>query len=288
MGATFGKNFFASRNKFFKNVGTYFPNWVPKELMQNELSKRMYSIAIRVLKEDCLDLPEKVWSNRYTIMSEEQLQFYRAIALDILKEIETNRGKVKIRSTLDKIGKLSQILSGFMYTDTGEAYHFSPNPKLKLLEEVINEFPREEKIIIYCRWKEDIRILEKWCEGSGNSYVSLTGETENRGEVIKEFCNGSAKMLLCNIAVGKYSLTLTASSTIVYYSMGFGLEEFVQSSDRIHRISQTRTCLYLPLLFENGIDEYVYNSVNKKIKMAQAITDSEFMQVLEAAVNEDI
>lgn len=279
-GKTFGKNFFASRNKYFKNIGTYFPNWVMKDLMKEELSNRIYSIAVRQTKDECLDLPDKVWSSRYMEPSQEQRNYYIPIAEDILKDLDTKTGRVRIKTALDKIGKLSQILSGFLYTESGNSYLFNPNPKLELLESVIEEFPIEEKIIIYCKWKEEIRLLSKWCERKGYSYVALQGDTENRAELVDKFQNGNTKLFICNIAVGKYSLTLTSSSTIIYYSLGFGVEDFVQSSDRIHRISQSRTCLYIPLLTQNGIDEYIYGIVNRKLKIAQAITDPEFRRRL--------
>jgi len=280
-GKTFGKNFFASRNKYFKNVGSFFPQWVPKELMQEELSKKMYSIACRVTKEQCLDLPEKVWSSRYMEMSEEQREFYSPIAQGIIKNLETTSGNIKIQSTLDEIGKLSQILSGFIYTQD-RPYYFDPCPKLELLEDVIKEFPEDEKIIIYCRWREEINILSSWAKSNKYSYVAMDGSTndKDRAKYVDLFQNSDIKLFICNIAVGKFSLTLTSSSTIIYYSMGFGIEEFIQSSDRIHRMTQNKTCLYLPLLTNHGMDEYIYDSVSRKVKIAQAITDPEFLRRL--------
>jgi SNF2 family DNA or RNA helicase len=281
-GKTFNKNYFAARSKYFKNIGSFYPMWVPRDLMKEELSKKMYSIAIRITKDECLDLPEKVWSNRYMELSNEQRRYYVPIAKGILKILDTTSGKVKIRGALDGIGKLSQLLSGFMYTQDG-AYHLNPNPKLELLEDVVDEFPKEEKIIIYCRWKEEATIISQWAKSKGYSYVTMTGETDSvdRAKYINSFQNGDTKLFICNVAVGKFSLTLTASSTIVYYSMGFGIEEFIQSSDRIHRVSQTRTCLYLPLLTVGGVDEYIFDSVSRKIKIAQAIVDPEFRKRLE-------
>jgi SNF2 family DNA or RNA helicase len=279
-GKTFGRNFFAARNKYFKNIGSYFPSWVAKDLMMEELSNKIYSVAIRQTKDNCLDLPEKVWSSRYMEVSPEQRNYYIPIAEDIIKNLNTRTGRVRIKTALDKIGKLSQILSGFLYTESGTSYLFNPNPKLELLEDVIEEFPIGEKIIIYCRWVEEIELLSRWCRERGYSYVALSGSTENRAELIDRFQNGDAKLFICNIAVGKYSLTLTSSATIIYYSMGFGIEDFIQSSDRIHRISQTKTCLYIPLLTRNGIDESIYNTVNRKLKVAQAITDPEFKERL--------
>ena len=283
-GKTFGRNFFQSRNRYFKDIGSYYPNWVIKETSKEEFTSKLYSIAIRLTKEDCLELPPKVWSSRYTTLSKEQEEYYRPVASDLIKQLDTETGKVNIKSTLDKIGKLSQITSGFMYTEDKKTHFFNQNNKLELLEEVISEFSEEEKIIIYCRWRSEIDLLSKWCNSKELSYVSLSGDTEDRGKVVDMFQNKDTKLLLCNISVGKYSLTLTSSSTILYYSMGFSTEEFIQSSDRIHRISQTKTCLYVPLLIKNGIDEYIYNSVIKKISIANAIINPEFKEMLKRSL----
>lgn len=279
-GKSFGKNFFSTRRKYFKDIGTYYPNWVLKDQMKEEFIEKIYSMSTRLTKEECLDLPPKVWTTRYTKLSKEQINYYKPIAEDIVKQLDTEKGKVNIKSALDKIGKLSQISSGFVYTDTKDTFIFQDNPKLDLLREVICEFPEREKIIIYCRWRAELKIIEERCRECGFDYVSLSGETENRREVVDRFQNGSVKILICNIGVGKYSLTLTSSSTVIYYSMGFSVEEFIQSSDRIHRISQTKTCLYIPLLIHGGIDEYIYKSVTKKVEMAQAIVDPEFRKTL--------
>ena len=279
-GKTFGKNFFSARNRYFKNIGVYFPNWIIKETMKDEFTKKLYSIAVRVTKEECLDLPPKVWSSRYTDLSKEQREYYYPIADDIWKHLYTEQGEINIKSTLDKIGKLSQITSGFLYTKEGGTFFFGSNPKLELLGLVINEFSNDEKIIVCCRWRAEIKLIEEWCCANNILYASLSGETENRRSIISKFQDGDARIFICNISVGKYSLTLTAASTIIYYSMGFGIEEFVQFSDRIHRISQTKTCLYIPLLIHNGIDEYIYNSINKKLDTIQAIVDPELERVL--------
>lgn len=279
-GKTFGKNFFAARNKYFSNVGVYFPNWQLKEHVRGDFTDKIYSIAIRLLKEDCLDLPPKIWTARYVELSKEQIDIYAPIAADILKRLYKDGTKIDIKSALDKIGKLSQITSGFIYGEGRTPIHFHSNPKLEVLSEVIKEFPIEEKIIIYCRFIEEVSILSKWAEKEGYSYVSMRGDTQNRGEIVRQFQEGDTKLFICNIAVGKYSLTLTSSATIIYYSMGFAVEEFIQSSDRIHRISQSKTCLYLPLLVHGGIDEYIYNSVQKKMGVAEAILSQEFKNVL--------
>jgi len=272
-GKTFGKNFFASRNKFFHNVGYAFPKWELKANMKEELHQRMYSAAVRVRKDDCLDLPPKIFSPRFCYLTGEQRRYYLPIVQDLIKVLELDTGRIKIQNAMSKITKLAQITSGFMYTDD-KTFFLEQNPKADLALDLIKENPGE-KIIIYCYWQEDVRILSNLLRSQGYAVGTLYGATPSvdRGEIIDAFQKGGLQFLIANIGVGGYGLTLTASSTIIYYNLSFKVIDFLQSQDRIHRHGQAKTCLYLPLLTRGTIDEYIYTTIVKNTAIAESITD---------------
>lgn len=272
-GKTFGKNFFAARNKFFQNVGYAFPKWELKEEMKEELHNKLYSLAVRVRKDDCLDLPPKIFSPRFCYLTNEQKSYYIPIVEDLIKTLDLEEGQVKIRSAISKLIKLSQITSGFLYTDN-EPFIFKENPKADLVLDLIKEIPKE-KVIIYCYWQEDVKILSRLLQSDGFEAGTLYGATPSaeRGKVIDAFQKGGLQYLIANIGVGGYGLTLSASSTILYYNLSFKAIDFLQSQDRIHRYGQAKTCLYMPLLMRNTVDEYIYNSVVKNVAIAESIMD---------------
>lgn len=272
-GKTFGKNFYAARNKFFENIGYSYPRYELKEEMRDELVRRMYSIACRVRKDDCLDLPPKIFSPRFCYMTDEQRRYYIPIVQDLIKVLEFEEGKVRIDNAMSKIIKLSQITSGFIYTDRDTVF-LDRNPKLDLLFEIISE-NRNEKIIIYAYWKEDVHIISKALKERGYEIGSLYGATSSRdrGRAIDGFQHGDLQFLVANVGVGGYGLTLTASSTIVYYNQSFKVMDFLQSQDRIHRHGQAKTCLYLPLLTRGTVDEYIYSNIVKNTAIAESIVD---------------
>jgi len=272
-GKTFGKNFFASRNKFFHNVGYGFPKWELKPDMKEELQKRMYSSAVRVRKDDCLDLPPKIFSPRFCYLTDEQRRYYIPIVQDLVKVLELDTGRIKIQNAMSKIIKLSQVTSGFMYTDD-KTFFLEQNPKAELVLDLIKENPNE-KIIIYCYWQEDVRILSNLLISQGFCVGTLYGATPSaeRGKIIDAFQKGGLQFLIANIGVGGYGLTLTASSTIIYYNLSFKVIDFLQSQDRIHRHGQAKTCLYLPLLARGTIDEYIYTTIVKNTAIAESIVD---------------
>jgi SNF2 family DNA or RNA helicase len=272
-GKTFGKNFFATRNKFFENIGYAFPKWSLKSEMKEELVRRMYSIACRVRKDDCLDLPPKIFSPRFCYLTDEQRKYYIPFAQDLIKVLELEEGTVKVRNAMAKITKLSQITSGFMYTDD-QTLFLQSNPKLDVVEQVVKENPGE-KIIIYCYWQADVKILYERLRDLGYAAGTLHGATPSveRGKVIDRFQEGDLQILIANIGVGGYGLTLTASSTIIYYNLSFKVIDFLQSQDRIHRHGQAKTCLYIPILTRNTIDEYIYETIVKNTAIAANIMD---------------
>lgn len=277
-GKTFGKNFFATRNKFFENVGYAFPKWELREGMKAEFQKRIYSCAVRIRKDECLDLPPKIFSLRFYYLTDEQKRYYIPIAQDLIKILEVEGGRIKIQNAMSKIIKLSQITSGFIYTDD-KTFFLEQNPKADLVSDIIKENP-DEKIIIYCYWQEDIRILSNLLKSQGYAIGTLSGATPSteRGKVIDEFQEGNLQLLIANIGVGSYGLTLSRSSTIIYYNLSFKVIDFLQSQDRIHRYGQAKTCLYIPLMARGTVDEYMYNTVIKNTAIAQSITDGTELQ----------
>jgi len=233
----------------------------------------MYSSAVRVRKDDCLDLPPKIFSPRFCYLTDEQRRYYIPIVQDLIKVLELDTGRIRIQNAMSKIIKLSQITSGFMYTDN-QTFFLEQNPKSELALSLIQENPNE-KIIIYCYWKEDVKILSSLLKSQGYAIGTLYGATPSadRGKIIDAFQKGGLQCLIANIGVGGYGLTLTASSTIIYYNLSFKVIDFLQSQDRIHRHGQAKTCLYLPLLARGTIDEYIYTTIVKNTAIAESIVD---------------
>jgi SNF2 family DNA or RNA helicase len=280
----FGTNFFSSRFKYFKNFGTRWPDWELKPEMSDELTKKMYQIAVRVKKDECLDLPKKVWLPRFTDLTPEQKSLYVPIAKDLLKHINLPAGKVNISNAMTKMSKMSQITSGFVYT-TKDTEVFKSNPKLDLLYEVLDEVG-DDKVVIYTRWQEDLRLITNLLAKRKVEYETIESTTKDRGKVVDNFQNKpEVKALVSNVSTGGYALTLTASHYIIYYDFNFSIIDFLQSQDRIHRIGQTKTCFYIPLLVKDSIDEYIYDSLMKKVDIAKGISDKEGINRLKENLN---
>lgn len=275
-GETFGRNYFAARNHFFVNHGYGFPDWRLRKDTEEEFKKRLYFNATRQTKEECLDLPPKIFTERYTELIGIQRDIYRKIAQELLKELILPEGRVKIQNSLVKLAKLSQLTGGFLYTDK-KAQIFDENPKLELLKEVIEEIPQTDKIIIFAKWTQDIKTIAKQLDILRINHVILSGQTKDRGKLINNFINiANIKILLSQITTGAYGLNLTCSSVVIYYSLGFSSVEFWQSQDRIHRIGQDKSCVYISLLAENTIDTYIHDCLKKHTAISKSLLNDNY------------
>lgn len=278
-GDTFGKNIFSARRTYLKNIGYIYPNWVLREEKLEELKGKLYKNAVRVKKDECLDLPPKIWLPRFCYLSQEQQELYKGIANSILKDLEIKAGEktISIHGALDKMGKLSQIIDGFVYADEGTQL-LTQNPKLEVLQEIIQEIPQEEKIIIYARWREDLKLIGKFLQASGIPFSIMHGNlsAKQRKEQILSFMQkGEVRVFLSQIETGGFGLTLIQASNVIYFSLSFSLVFFLQSQDRIHRIGQTKSCRYFILMGKDSIDEYVWETLQKGIELAKGLMDED-------------
>jgi SNF2 family DNA or RNA helicase len=235
----------------------------------DELERKVKSFSFRVKKEDCLDLPEKLYQRRMVQLPEEQRKVYDQLkknAYSILNDKE-----VSFANKLTEILRLHQVTNGFVKTDEGEITVFDKCPKLKELFNVLEE--AEGKFIIWANYVQNIEtIIKKLGEAYGKeSVVSIYGAitTEHRQEAVKRFQDDpKCRFLVGNPSTGGYGLTLTSAAYVVYFSNSYNLEVRQQSEDRAHRIGQTRNVVYIDLLAEKTIDEMIVSALKRKVKIS--------------------
>jgi SNF2 family DNA or RNA helicase len=250
----------------------------------DELSELIEPFSYRVLKEDCLDLPPKIYIKRDVELTEEQQKLYstmKAIARSYL-----NGEQLTAVNALSQLLRLHQITCGHFVSDTGEIQILKNNrisELLKILEET------EGKVIIWANYVPNIKaIIEAIStakDEEGNliygeeSVVSYYGETpdEERQKNIKNFQdpNSEVRFFVGNPQTGGYGITLTAANTVVYYSNSYDLEKRLQSEDRAHRIGQKKSVTYIDLIAEKTVDEKILNALKNKIDIASQVMGEE-------------
>ena len=238
----------------------------------DELSKSIEPFSYRVLKEDCLDLPDKIYIKREIELTEEQLKMYQSMKLVAMAAL---KGKVvKAPHVLTQLMRLHQITCGHVMTETGEIVDIENN-RLKELINILEEV--ESKVIIWSHYTHDIRKISAELRKiyGEDSVVEYYGETDSeiRQESIDKFQDprSSVRFFVGNPQTGGYGITLTAASTVIYYSNGYDLEKRLQSEDRAHRIGQKKSVTYIDLIAEKTVDEKIVKALRKKINIASEV-----------------
>jgi len=262
----FSTNFYCFRAAFFHRVPLGLTGqalWRFRESMRPEFEAKLKPWVDVVRKRDALDLPEQIHQVRDVTLSEAEQRTYDDFRRDLVlrfKDVE-----ILGDSVLKEIMKLRQLTSGFCYTDTGAVR--IGDSKLRELLSLLEEIGKDESVIVWSVFSEE---KEQILAALGKRAVALYGKTKDREAVIDDFTTGRAKVLVCNPRAAGHGLTLTRASYVVYYSLSYSLELYLQSMDRNHRIGQNRTCFYYYLTVPGSIDEVLLNTLRKKQRVADA------------------
>jgi len=240
-----------------------------------ELTQKIDTFSHRVLKKDCLDLPEKNYTVRYVGMTDEQRQMYTDISELAMYQFEDGELVTSLQ-IITALLRFQQILSGHLPTDDGEVVEFKTQ-RLDALMSCIEE--TSGKIIIWSRFRYDIvKIKDVLARAYGpDSVVTYYGDTsdEDRQHAITRFQHGDARFFVANPATAGYGLTLTEANTVIYYANDFNLETRIQSEDRCHRIGQKNPVTYIDLICEGTVDEKIVKALRDKIDIGARVLGEE-------------
>jgi SNF2 family DNA or RNA helicase len=240
-----------------------------------ELSDRLKGFSYRVLKEDCLDLPEKIYMKRHVALTKEQENLYEQMRKTAIANLN---GKVTSTVTvLTQLMRLQQITCGHFVADDGTVQTIKNN-RLDELIDVLEE--TENKAIIWAYWQRDVQdikdaIEKKYGPRSVVDYYGLTPQDERQDNIRRFQNDNECRFLIGTPSTGGYGITLTEANTVIYYSNGYDLEKRLQSEDRAHRIGQKKNVTYIDLIAEDTVDEKIVKSLRKKINIASEVMGEE-------------
>ena len=247
----------------------------------DELTKSLHKFSSRILKKDCLDLPDKIYITRKIELTPEQKKVYDEIkkyAITDLYDEQEQRQQVSVTSVLTKMLRLHQISCGYTTTDLGENIELTStrlNELMSILEET------EGKAIIWANYRYDIKrivneIKKVYGDDSVGSYYGDTSD-DNRVLYLKQFqdVKSPLRFMVGNTQTGGYGINLTKASTVIYYSNNFDLEKRLQSEDRAHRIGQVNKVTYIDIVCKGTVDEKIVKSLLAKQNIAAQVLGEE-------------
>ena len=271
--AIFGTSFYAFRSRYFDMVGYGNHTPVLKKSMEAELSARLHSIAYRAAKADCLDLPETTDIIRQVELEPAARKIYRSLVKENFAELAS--GEVTAPNVLTRLLRLSQLTGGFLGNDENAAVQQISSAKLSAMEDILESAVAEgQKLVIIARFLPEIRAICKELDGRGLRYACITGEVQDRAAQVAQFQNDPAvPVFVGQIATAGLGLTLTAASTMVFYSLDYSMSNYEQAKARIHRVGQRNPCTYIHLIAKGTVDEKVLTALRNKADLAKALVD---------------
>ena len=243
----------------------------------DELNSKLDRFSNRILKEDCLDLPDKMYIRRDVALTDEQKRVYLQMKKLALAKLE-NGELATTASVLTQIMRLQQICCGFLQPDEGEIQVLDNN-RLKELLEITDEL--QGKAIIWASYTHDIQqiasaLRDRFGPEAVATYYGDTPQDE-RQAIVERFQDkeNPLRFFVGQPRTGGYGITLTAANTTVYYSNSYDLEIRLQSEDRAHRIGQRNKVTYIDLVSPETIDEKILIALRGKIDLAGKVLGEE-------------
>jgi len=238
-----------------------------------ELQQRIAPWSYRVLKEDCLDLPAKVYEMREVALTPEQKRLYAEIRDNATAALD-EMTHVTATSAITQILRLHQLLCGVVVDEEGREHEVAEQ-RTDALVDLLNEHGGKALV-----WVPYRRALQKVVARLRREYgeravVEFWGDIggEERLEADRRFqSDDECRYSVGTPQAGGLGRTLTAASLCVYYANSWDLEHRVQSEDRAHRAGLDHKVTYVDLMAPGTVDEKIVHALRKKIDLAAAIT----------------
>ena len=264
-GESLGTNFNAFKKKYDLDK-ELSQSAIKQEIFERDLLALKESIkgfTLRETKDSCkIELPSKEYQNIEVSFDDEQRNLYEKVRSEIAVELVQEGQNVieYLDAIVVRLLRLIQVSAnpkGYDESYTGDS------PKITATKKLLNDIPQSEKVIIWTHFKKSAELLESEIYGS----LALHGgkSTEERNHLIANFkSNPNSRVLIATYGTAKEGLTLTVANHAIYFERNFSLADYLQSQDRIHRISQTKTSYVYNLIVKNSIEEWIEALVHAK------------------------
>lgn len=275
--AVYGANFYAFKNRYCI-MGGYGQHQIVGYRNMDELVEKEHSVAYRVTKEECLDLPQQTFINRYVQFTDAEQAIYEQLRKSSFLELETGEN-VTATTILTMYLRLMQLTGGFLTADESTRPKQVNTAKLDALADIVDDYVVDagKKLVIFARFRAEIAAIENLLRLRKIQYGSIYGDVpmEERGKIVEDFqTNPDTKVFVAQIQTAGLGITLHAANTAVFYSYDYNYANYAQALARIHRIGQRLPVTYIHLVVDGSIDEKILAALENKEDMAKTVVDS--------------
>lgn len=211
-----------------------------------------------------IELPDKIYMQERVDFLPDQENFYNRICEELIVQVE-QEGKTVFddsSSIVKRLLRLVQVTSNPKLID--ESYE-GKSAKEDILDELIMKIISSgEKCIVWSNFTDNIDYFTKKYREYGSVKIHGKMNMNDRNRSVEKFRTEESKILFATPMSAKEGLTLTMANHVIFYDRGFSLDDYLQAQDRIHRISQTKTCYIHNIIVNGSIDEWINALLNSK------------------------
>lgn len=230
-----------------------------------ELQEIINEHSYRVKKVDCLDLPDKLPDEIIKVDPAEKSLYKKLATESAILEYE-----ILAENPLSRLVKLRQLCSGHIKLESGEIIEVK-NEKLGILEELLEGYEDDKKIVIFAEFKYSISKISELLNKMKVKYVVLDGDQKDKTIWRKFQADKKIRVIVCQYQTASAGIDLFSSDTIIYYEPTLRSNTLEQSRDRIHRTGQVNKCSYIHLLTKGTVEVDIYRSLAGYADFSEAL-----------------
>lgn len=257
---TVPKSMTAFKTMIMDKVASF--KWIPKP-EATSMVRGILQPAIRFTKEQCLDLPEKLYATLEIEMTKEQSVYYEKMRREQMLSLAS--GEVTAVNAGVLLNKLLQIASGSVYTTDGGVVTFDAKSRLDEMMELVHG--SSHKVLIFATYKHSVSVITDRLDEEGVTYDCIGGGTSGnrRAEIIERFQKEAhPKVCVIQPRAASHGVTLHRADTIIWYNPTLSAETYLQANDRIHRKGQKNPCTIYHLV-GSPVEEKLYKRLRHNI-----------------------
>lgn len=244
-------------------------SWIPKK-EATDIVHDVMQPAVRYTRDECIDLPPLMYETREVALTKEQNKAYK----EMLNKLRTqaDSGDITAVNEAVKMAKLIQIACGVVYADDGSEVTIPSNPRIQEVKDIVNA--AEGKVIVFVPYVSSVKMVSEELSQDFTVETIYGGvKKDERDRILAAFQKtDDPKVLVAQPAAMSHGLTLTAASTIVWYSCVTSNEVFEQANGRINRPGQKMNN-FIIMLEGTKVEKRIYTRLKNKQKMQGALLD---------------
>ena len=256
------------RESVMQQISMY--RWLPRPNAE-QIVFDMLQPAIRFTKDECLDLPEVMYTSRYAPLTPSQRKYYKELKDQML--LEAAGEEISSVNAAAKMNKLLQISCGAVYSDSGAVVEFDVSDRLKAIREVIDE--ASHKVLIFVPFKHTITMLHDYLNKEGITCEVINGDVpvQARTRIFKNFQETKdPRVLVIQPQAASHGVTLTAANVVIWYAPVTSTETYLQANARINRPGQ-RNNMTIVHIEGSPIERKLYAMLQSNITNHEKVVD---------------